>query len=79
MANAAARGGPGQLAAAAGATRAWVVAIERGKRSAELGLVLRATAEPHIWMGGGWVGVLDQPRATSLPASMHLRGGGRSA
>jgi y4mF family transcriptional regulator len=33
-----------ELAGAAGVTRAWVIAIEQGKQSAELGLVLRALA-----------------------------------
>jgi y4mF family transcriptional regulator len=33
-----------ELAGAAGVTRAWVIAIERGKASAEVGLVLRTIA-----------------------------------
>jgi HTH-type transcriptional regulator / antitoxin HipB len=33
-----------QLADAAGVTRAWVIAIEQGKRTAELGLVLHTLA-----------------------------------
>ena len=33
-----------ELACAVGVTRAWIIAIEQGKRSAELGLVMKTVA-----------------------------------
>ena len=33
-----------ELARAVGVTRAWIIAIEQGKRSAELGLVMKTVA-----------------------------------
>lgn len=45
--------GQTDLAARAGVSRQWIVALEAGKSGAELGLVLRTlkALEPPLWLG----------------------------
>lgn len=58
------------LAARVGVTRQWLIAVEKGKPTAELGLVLRTLAALGLSLD---VGVEDgaQPRR-SVPASQSL-------
>lgn len=50
------------LARRIGATRQWVIAIEKGKNSAELGLVLRALAALELEIDVAATGVTAPPK-----------------